>query len=116
VRHGLNVVDELRQGVGEVEFMADARMAEVRLGCPETLAATLLPGVVERFSEQYPEEPPGTGGPGLRDRSAAKGREAENPGSLRTHGVAFLRQLPYQENRTPRLSAWLSVPPPTPPS
>jgi DNA-binding transcriptional LysR family regulator len=34
--------------------MADTRMGEVRLDCPETLAATLLPGVVEWFSEQYP--------------------------------------------------------------
>lgn len=54
VRRGLSVFDELRQGVGEIEFMADPRVGEVRVGCPETLAATLLPAVVERLSDQYP--------------------------------------------------------------
>ena len=46
--------DELRQGVGEIEFMANPRVGEVRVGCPETLAATLLPPVVKRLANQYP--------------------------------------------------------------
>jgi DNA-binding transcriptional LysR family regulator len=54
VRRGMTAFDELRQGVGEIEFMADPRAGEVRLGCPETLAATLLPAVVERLSDEYP--------------------------------------------------------------
>jgi DNA-binding transcriptional LysR family regulator len=54
VRRGLSVFDELRQGVGEIEFMADPHVGEVRVGCPETLAATLLPAVVERLSKQHP--------------------------------------------------------------
>jgi DNA-binding transcriptional LysR family regulator len=54
VRRGLAVFDELRQGVGEIEFMADPRIGEVRVGCPETLAATLLPPVVEQLSVQHP--------------------------------------------------------------
>jgi DNA-binding transcriptional LysR family regulator len=53
VRRSLNVFDELRQGVGEIEFMADPRVGEVRVGCPETLAATLLPAVIERLSNQH---------------------------------------------------------------
>lgn len=54
VRRGVSVFDELRQGVGEIEFMADPRVGEVRVGCPETLAATLLPAVVGKLSDQYP--------------------------------------------------------------
>ena len=54
VRRGFNVFDELRQGVGEIEFMSAARVGEVRIGCPDTLAATLLPGVLERLSDDYP--------------------------------------------------------------
>jgi DNA-binding transcriptional LysR family regulator len=54
VRRGLAVFDELRQGVSEIEFIADRRVGEVRVGCPDTLAATLLPDVIERFSDQYP--------------------------------------------------------------
>jgi DNA-binding transcriptional LysR family regulator len=53
-RRGLAVFDELRQGVGELKFMADPRVGEVRLGCPDTLAATLLPPILERLSTQHP--------------------------------------------------------------
>ncbi|QOZ47205.1 LysR family transcriptional regulator [Bradyrhizobium sp. CCBAU 53340] len=53
-RRGLAVFDELRQGVSEIEFLADPRIGEVRLGCPDTLAATLLPPVLERLSAQHP--------------------------------------------------------------
>jgi DNA-binding transcriptional LysR family regulator len=53
-RRGLAVFDELRQGVGEIKFMADPRVGEVRLGCPDTLAATLLPPILERLSTQHP--------------------------------------------------------------
>jgi DNA-binding transcriptional LysR family regulator len=54
VQRGRSVFDELRQGVGEIEFMSDPRVGEVRVGCPETLAATLLPAVVEQLGDQYP--------------------------------------------------------------
>jgi DNA-binding transcriptional LysR family regulator len=54
VRRGLAVFDELRQGVGEIEFMADPAVGEVRIGCPETIVAMLLPEVIERFSDEYP--------------------------------------------------------------
>jgi DNA-binding transcriptional LysR family regulator len=54
VKRAISVFDELRHGVGEIGFMADARVGELRVGCPETLAATLLPAVVERLTDQYP--------------------------------------------------------------
>jgi DNA-binding transcriptional LysR family regulator len=53
-RRGLNIFDELRQGVGEIEFMSNPRVGEVRVGCPETLAATLLAPVVQQLASQYP--------------------------------------------------------------
>jgi len=55
VRRGLAVFDELRQGVGEIESAADPNVGEVRIGCPETVAATLLPTVIERLSERHPK-------------------------------------------------------------
>lgn len=55
VRRGLAVFDELRQGVGEIEFIADPSVGEVRIGCPESVAATLLPLVIERLRGQYPK-------------------------------------------------------------
>jgi DNA-binding transcriptional LysR family regulator len=55
VRRGLAVFDELRQGIGEIEFITDPTVGEVRLGCPESVAATLLPVVIERLRDQYPK-------------------------------------------------------------
>lgn len=53
-RRALAVFDELRQGVNELEFLADPTTGEVRIGCPESIAAGLLPAVVERFARQFP--------------------------------------------------------------
>ncbi len=54
VKRGLTIFDELRQGVGEIEFMADPTVGEVRMGCSEAIVATLLPQVIERFSSEHP--------------------------------------------------------------
>jgi DNA-binding transcriptional LysR family regulator len=54
VRRGLTVFDELRQGVGEIAFMADPAVGHVRIGCNESLTAAMLPAVISRLSDQYP--------------------------------------------------------------
>jgi DNA-binding transcriptional LysR family regulator len=54
VKRGLAAFDELRQGVGEIEFMSDASVGEVRVGCPESMVATLLPPVVKQLSAGRP--------------------------------------------------------------
>jgi DNA-binding transcriptional LysR family regulator len=46
--------DDLRQGVQEIEFLADPTGGEVRVGCAEMMNAGLLPAVVDRLSRQYP--------------------------------------------------------------
>jgi DNA-binding transcriptional LysR family regulator len=46
--------DELKQGIREIEFLSDPTTGELRIGCPESLAASILPPVVQRFSQQYP--------------------------------------------------------------
>ena len=48
------VFDDLRQGVREIEFLADPTSGEVRVGCIEMMNAGLLPGVIDRLSQQYP--------------------------------------------------------------
>jgi DNA-binding transcriptional LysR family regulator len=55
VRRSLAVFDELRQGVGEIEFAADPSVGEVRIGCPESVTATFLPVVIERLRNRYPK-------------------------------------------------------------
>src|SRR5579862_1313846 len=46
--------DELRQGVRDIEFLADPGAGEVRIECQESIAAAILPAVIHRFSQTYP--------------------------------------------------------------
>lgn len=48
------VIDELKQGMDEIEFLADPTVGEVRIGCTEAVAAGFLPSVISRFSRSYP--------------------------------------------------------------
>jgi DNA-binding transcriptional LysR family regulator len=54
VKHGMTAFDALRQGVKEIEFLADSSVGELRIGCPEWIAAGLLPVVLDRLAQQYP--------------------------------------------------------------
>jgi DNA-binding transcriptional LysR family regulator len=45
--------DELRQGIRDIEGIADAGGGSVRIGCAETIAA-ILPPIVRQFSKHYP--------------------------------------------------------------
>jgi DNA-binding transcriptional LysR family regulator len=51
---GRAAFDELRQGIRDIEFIADPRAGELRIGCPESIAAGFLVPVLERFSKDYP--------------------------------------------------------------
>src|SRR6188508_1864798 len=54
MRRGRIVFDELNQGVRDIQFMADPAVGEVRIGCPENLAAGFVPAVIAEVSRQYP--------------------------------------------------------------
>ena len=51
---GVDVFDELRQGLKQLEALTDPASGELRIGCPEITMAGLLPAIIERFSQQYP--------------------------------------------------------------
>jgi DNA-binding transcriptional LysR family regulator len=76
VARGQAAFDELRQGIRDIEFLADPTVGELRIGCPGSVAAAILPTAIERFSRQYPravltfdEVPaPSTEFPGLMER------------------------------------------------
>lgn len=53
-RRAMGAFDELRQGVKDLEVLSDPALGEVRIGCPEAIAAGLLPAVVDRFFRRYP--------------------------------------------------------------
>jgi DNA-binding transcriptional LysR family regulator len=54
VKRGLIIFDELKQGVKELEFLADPSVGSLRIGSTESVAAGMLPAIVERFCREYP--------------------------------------------------------------
>jgi molybdate transport repressor ModE-like protein len=46
--------DELRQGVKDIEFLADPTVGEVRIGTTVTLAASFVSAVIDRLSRRHP--------------------------------------------------------------
>jgi DNA-binding transcriptional LysR family regulator len=74
---GRSAFDELRQGIRDIEFLADPTAGELKIGYPESLARVIVPLMVARFSEKYPRvvmhadivPAPGFKFPGLRERT-----------------------------------------------
>jgi DNA-binding transcriptional LysR family regulator len=54
IKRGVAVFDELRQGVKDIEFLADPTAGELRIGAGESMAAGPLLVAVDRLSRQYP--------------------------------------------------------------
>jgi DNA-binding transcriptional LysR family regulator len=48
------VFDELKQGIGDLESLADPAIGEIRIGCSDSVAAAVLRPVITRFSKLYP--------------------------------------------------------------
>jgi DNA-binding transcriptional LysR family regulator len=76
LKRGRAAFDELKQSIRDIEFLADPTAGELTIGCADSIAATLLPPVLERFSAKYPRvilrvdtvPSPAINDPGLRDR------------------------------------------------
>jgi DNA-binding transcriptional LysR family regulator len=54
VKHGTTVFDELKQAAQELDLLADPTVGELRIGSSESMAAGLLPAIIDRFSRQCP--------------------------------------------------------------
>ena len=54
LERSLAAFDELKQGIRTIEFLADPKVGELRVGCAESVAAAILPPIIQRFSQQYP--------------------------------------------------------------
>ena len=54
VKRGVAIFDELKQGVKELEFLADPTAGEVRIGTTAPLAASFVSGVIDRLSRRHP--------------------------------------------------------------
>lgn len=55
LQRSLVVFDELKQGIKDIELLADPTLGELRIGCVDSIASSILPKVIEDFSAQYPQ-------------------------------------------------------------
>ena len=54
LRRSVAAFDELRLGIREIAYLADPTVGEVRIGCPESIAAGFLQPIIARFTASYP--------------------------------------------------------------
>ena len=54
LRRSQNVFDELKQGFRDLQFLSDPTIGELRIGCPESMASSVLPPILDRFWQQFP--------------------------------------------------------------
>jgi DNA-binding transcriptional LysR family regulator len=50
--------DELKQGIRDIEFLADPTVGELGIGCPESISSSILPAIIQRLTQQYPRVVP----------------------------------------------------------
>jgi DNA-binding transcriptional LysR family regulator len=51
---GIEVFDDLRRGVQQIEFLSDPTVGEVRIGGTEPMMAGFIPAIVDRLASEYP--------------------------------------------------------------
>jgi DNA-binding transcriptional LysR family regulator len=76
LKRGRAAFDELRQGIKDIDFLADPKAGELKIGCPASVLGGTLSLAVESFSKQYPRvilhfdevTSPGSDFPSLRER------------------------------------------------
>ena len=55
LKRGAVVFDELRQGIRDIEFLADPTVGEVRIASAESFDAGLLPAAIDALSHRFPK-------------------------------------------------------------
>ena len=53
-KRGLAAFDELKQGIRDIEFLADPTKGDVRIGCPDSIAGAILAPMLQKFCCDYP--------------------------------------------------------------
>jgi len=51
---GNAVFDDLRQGIKEIEYLADPTTGKLQIGCSEAMTAGFMSAVIDRLTRQYP--------------------------------------------------------------
>ena len=53
-KRSIAAFDELKQSNSDIAFLSDPRTGEIKIGCSESISATLLPKVIQQFIQRYP--------------------------------------------------------------
>src|SRR5262245_53793793 len=54
LKRGLASFDELKQGIRDIEFLADPTKGDVRIGCAPSISDAILAPMVQKFCRDYP--------------------------------------------------------------
>jgi len=54
IKRSRAALDELRNGLQEIESLTDHATGQVRIGCPESISSAVLPLIAELFFKRYP--------------------------------------------------------------
>ena len=54
LKGGKVAFDEIKQSIQKIQFLSDPTVGELRVGCPESLAAAILPPIVQRLAAENP--------------------------------------------------------------
>jgi DNA-binding transcriptional LysR family regulator len=54
LKRGLAAFDELKQGIRDIESLANPTKGEVRIGCPDSIAGAILAPLIGKFCRDYP--------------------------------------------------------------
>jgi DNA-binding transcriptional LysR family regulator len=76
LKRGMIAFDELKQGIRDIEYLADPTGGELTIGCADSIASTVLLPIVDCFRARYPRvafrvdtvPSPAINYPGLHDR------------------------------------------------
>ncbi len=55
LRRSRAALDEIKQGIQEIEFLTDKGSGQVRIGCPESISSAVVPPIAEVFFRRYPK-------------------------------------------------------------
>ena len=54
LKRGVAAVDELKQGLRDIEFLANPTVGDVCIGCPDSVIAAILPQMIGKFCREFP--------------------------------------------------------------
>ena len=54
-KRAIAAFDEMKQGLRDLEYLASPTTGEIRIGCPDSVASTILPMMIAGFCREFPE-------------------------------------------------------------